>query len=334
MRRSTIALMVIAVAVVAIVILVRAGDDTPGVASGTTSSTSDDSTVVNQPESTTTMVPTPGFELPPGTLVCDLYGTLTVTGTSTNGDLVEASGIAVSRTTPNVLWSHNDSRDGPRLYAFAPDGTDLGVFDVPGGFALDWEDMAAGPGPDGTGAYLYAGDIGDNFSIRDGIIAIHRVEDLDPASMTDGSFPRSDPIPLVYPDGAHNAEALFVDPIDPAIYIVTKTKDIAQVFRGPLDITGEQTQMELVASIDLGDEVSGADISPDGSIIAFRGYRTVWMWHRAQGQTIADALATPPCNAPSPDEPQGEAIAFDSTHSYFTISEDISPAIYRIPFEG
>jgi hypothetical protein len=333
MRRSTIALLAIAAAVVVIVVALRAGDDTPGVASGTTSSTNAETTVATEPEPTATTIPAPGLELPAGSLVCDLYGTLTVTGTSTNADLVEASGIAVSRTTPNVLWSHNDSRDGPRLYAFAPDGTDLGVFEVPGGFALDWEDMAAGPGPDGTGAFLYAGDIGDNFSIRDGVIAIHRVEDLDPASMTD-SFPRSDPIPLVYPDGSHNAEALFVDPVDPAIYIVTKTDDVAQVFRGPLDITGQQAEMELVASVALGDEVSGADISPDGSIIAFRGYDTVWMWHRSPGQTIADALATAPCEAPSPDEPQGEAIAFDSTHSYFTISEDTNPAIYRIPFEG
>jgi hypothetical protein len=333
MRRSTIALVVIAVAVVTFVLVLRAEDDTPGVASGTTSSTVRGTPETTIPESTTLTLPAPGFELPAGSLVCDLYGTLTVTGTSTNGDLVEASGIAVSRTTPNVLWSHNDSRDGPRLYAFAPDGTDLGVFEVPGGYALDWEDMAAGPGPDGTGAYLYAGDIGDNFSIRDGVVAIHRVEDLDPASMTD-SFPRSDPIPLVYPDGPHNAEGLFVDPIDPAVYIVTKTDDVAQVFRGPLDITGQQTEMELVASISLGDEVSGADISADGSIIAFRGYKTVWMWHRTSGQSIADALSAAPCEAPSPDERQGEAIAFDSTHSYFTISEDTNPAIYRIPFEG
>ena len=332
MRRSTIALVAIAVVVVVTVVLLRTGDDVPGVGSGSTSSTAVDTTTPSAIETSTSTLP-PGLELPANTSVCDLYGTLTVTGTSTSADLVEASGIAVSRTTPDVLWSHNDSRDGARLYAFSPDGTDLGVFDVPGGFALDWEDMAAGPGPDGSGAYLYAGDIGDNFLIRNGVIAIHRVEDLDPAFI-DGSFPRSDPIPLVYPDGSHNAEALFVDPVDPAVYIITKTKDIAQVFRGPVDITGQQTELELVATVDLGDEVSGADISFDGSVIAFRGYRTVWMWHRSTGQTISEALSAPPCEAPSPDERQGEAIGFDATYSYFTISEDIQPAIYRIPFEG
>ena len=29
----------------------------------------------------------------------------------------EASGIAASRKNPNVLWTHNDSGDGPLLYA-------------------------------------------------------------------------------------------------------------------------------------------------------------------------------------------------------------------------
>jgi len=35
--------------------------------------------------------------------------------------LIESSGVAVSHTYPGVLWTHNDSGDGPYLYA-----TDLG----------------------------------------------------------------------------------------------------------------------------------------------------------------------------------------------------------------
>ena len=32
-------------------------------------------------------------------------------------ELRESSGLAVSRTQPGVLWSHNDSGDAPTLYA-------------------------------------------------------------------------------------------------------------------------------------------------------------------------------------------------------------------------
>jgi hypothetical protein len=336
MRRPSVALILIAAAALAVVLAVRLTGDAPSDIAPTTSVApvadvgQPDTTAANLTTSTTAWT---GLAVPVGSTACDLYGTWAPTGTVTNTDLTEASGLAVSRTTPGVLWSHNDSRDGPRLYAFRSDGTDLGVFDVPGGFAFDWEDMAAGPDANGQGNFLYMGDIGDNFDIREGVIALHRVEDLDPASMTD-RFPHSDPIALEYPEGNHDAEALFIDPIDPSVYIITKSHDEALVYRGSIEVNGARTRLELMATLFLGAEVSGADISPDGSVIALRGYRTVWMWTRSEGQTIAQALAAEPCEGQSPTETQGESIAFDTNYSYWTVSEGISPAVHRVPFDG
>lgn len=254
-----------------------------------------------------------------------------MTGAVASPDLVEASGLAVSRTVPTVRWSHNDSRGGPFLHAFDPTGTDLGAFEVPDAFALDWEDLAAGPGPDGTGRFLYVGDIGDNFGIRDGLITIFRVPDIDPAEMETG-FPDSVPIVYLMPEGPYDAEALFVDPVDLALYIVTKSRSEAFVFKGPLTpTTSEPHPMELVATLFLDAEVSGADISHDGGIIAFRGYRTVWMWSRFAGQSVGDALTTDVCEAPSPDEVQGESIAFDAQLGYWTVSEGSNSAIHHVP---
>ncbi|KAA3640632.1 MAG: hypothetical protein DWP92_02705 [Armatimonadetes bacterium] len=342
MRRSTIALVLIAVVAVAAVVILRLNDDAPGVAQATTSiptitsveSTSGGGTATPPPDgATTTTTAAPGLIVPPGSTVCDLYGDWGVNGVITNTELVEASGLAVSRTTEDVLWSHNDSRDGARLYAFRRDGTDLGVFEVPGGFAFDWEDMSAGPDAQGEGNYLYVGDIGDNFDIRKGVIAIHRVEDLDPATMTD-RFPHSEPIAFEYPDGGHNAEALFIDPIDPAVYVVTKARDEALVFRGSLVVDGERSTLELVTTLPLGAEVSGADMSADGSVIAFRGYRTVWMWTRAPGESVAEALTSEPCEGPSPEERQGESISFDASYSYWTLSEGTAKEIHTVSFDG
>ena len=337
MRRSSVALIVIAAVALAVVLTVRLTSNSPSADVSTTSlapvtsAAEPATTVASDTTSTTT---SNGLTVPEGSTVCDLYGTWAPTGTVTNTELVEASGLAVSHTTPGVLWSHNDSRDGPKLYAFAPDGTDLGVFDVPGGFAFDWEDMGAGPDENGQGHFLYMGDIGDNFNIRPGgIVALHRVEDLDPASMTD-RFPRSDPIAFEYPEGTHDAEALFIDPVDPSVYIITKSRDEAFVFRGSIEVSGERTRLELVATLLLGAEVTGADISSDGSVIAFRGYQTVWMWTRGEAQTIAEALAAQPCEGQSPTETQGESIAFDNAYSYWTVSEGISPAVHRVPFDG
>jgi hypothetical protein len=103
------------------------------------------------------------------------------------------------------------------------------------------------------------------------------------------------------------------------------------VYRG--DATGDGSDietLELVTVLPLGAEVSGADISWDGSTIAFRGYHTVWMWHRDSDQSIADALAGESCTAPTPAEIQGESIAFLQDGSYATVSEGEHPEVFTV----
>ena len=341
MRRPTIALVAITVVVIAVVILVRSNTSEPDITASSTTTTgigpqtTDTAQAPDSTSTTTTSVVsvTPTLALPDGLAVCDLYSRVAVTGSVENSELVEASGLAVSRTTEGVLWSHNDSRDGPRLYALGTDGSDLGTFEILGASAFDWEDIGAGPDASGEGHYLYVGDIGDNFDIRDGLIALHRVPDIDPASM-DRAFPEAAPVALTYPDGSHNAEALFIDPVDPAAYIITKSRTEAFVYRGSIEIAEGAAEMELVATLFLGGEVSGADISADGSLIALRGYDSVWMWPRTAGQSIAEALVSEPCEAPSPDERQGESIAIDGGLNYWTVSEGANKDLNFVGYEG
>ncbi len=240
--------------------------------------------------------------------------------------------MAASRTRPGVLWAHNDSRDGARIYAIGPDGSDMGGFDIAGALAFDWEDMAAGPGSDPETSMLYVGDIGDNFAIRGGKITVYRVREPDPFAL-DGTIDGAVALEYAYPDGVYNAEALFV--ADDSIYIVTKDRDEARVYRGDATVDRSTVEtLELVTVLDLGAEVSGADLSWDGSTIAFRGYTSVWMWHLAPGGTVADALAADPCQAPSPEEIQGESIAFLADGSYVTVSEGSSPELFTVQRDG
>ncbi|MGI9666222.1 MAG: hypothetical protein ACR2N2_03855 [Acidimicrobiia bacterium] len=333
MRRSTTALILIAIAVVAVALALRSGtDDASDDAQATTTSQSESTPTTGQTASSTTIASsttTTSPPIPPGTQVCDLFNEVAISGAVLNPELVEASGLAASRTTPDVLWSHNDSRGGPILYAFGTDGADLGGHEIEGAFALDWEDMGAGPDSSGKGHYLYVGDLGDNFGIRDGLVSVWQVPDRDPAELG-GVF--TDPVPIVLemPDGPYDAEALFIDPVEPALYIVTKSRSEAFVFKGPMTPSSEPHLMELVSTLFLGAEVSGADMSPDGAVLAFRGYDSVWMWSRTAGQTIAEALATEPCTAPSPEERQGEAIALTSDWGYYTVSEGSNPDIHRV----
>ncbi|MFV1999805.1 MAG: hypothetical protein ACC654_05500 [Acidimicrobiia bacterium] len=333
MGRSTLWLIAIVVVTLAAIAFGRAMDDEPGISAP---STTHEATSTQATSPTTTVAPAepatptiPPAVLPPATVACEIYGPIEENGSVTSADLVEASGLTVSRVSTDVLWSHNDSRDAAVLYAMTTAGESLGVYGLPGAFAFDWEDIASGPDATGSGEYLYVADIGDNFNIRAGRIVVYRVPDADPASM-DESFSEVVALPFRYPDGVHNAEAIFIDPVDPAIYVVTKDTERTLVFRGSLTPGDGPSDLELVTAISLGAEVSGGDISWDGGVIAFRGYSSVWMWNRDEGESIAEALGSSPCQAPAPNERQGESLAFSSDLSYWTVSEGKNPEIHVV----
>lgn len=271
-------------------------------------------------------------------------------GTVANPDLIEISGIASSRKQ-DILWAHNDSGDTARVFALRPTGEPLATYTVNGREATDWEDMAIGPGPGEGVDYLYMADIGDNASMRTQI-TVFRIEEptYDVASSNQSADATA--IALQYPDGAHDAETLLVDPQNGDLYIITKNiaGGPSGIYRAPAPQGANDTiTLENVGQIDfaaltptknvplgsgplplgLPKIPTGGEISPDGSIIAVRTYGTVWLWQRAEGQSVADALAGQPCEAPSEVETQGEAIAFTADgRGYVTASEGSSVAIY------
>src|SRR5215211_4514749 len=102
------------------------------------------------------------------------YGPPITLTTIKDKSVSESSGLVASRSTPGAYWTHNDSGDGPFIYAFDTRGDSLGIFRVAGAQARDWEDMAAGPGPERGKSYLYIGDIGDNNSARAEVV-VYRV---------------------------------------------------------------------------------------------------------------------------------------------------------------
>ena len=269
-----------------------------------------------------------------------------VLGNISSPDIIEASGIAASRRNEGVLWVHNDSGDSARVFAIDRGGALLGTYALAGADAIDWEDMAIGPGPD-DGDYLYLADIGDNDAARDDIV-VYRVPEPEVSPSDTPVAPELsgvEKLVLRYPDHAHDAETLLVDPTNGDIIIVTKelTTPPSLVFVAPGDIAaGTPYTLERAGQIDFaargtGDQPpagapplvagvpdlpTGGDVSPDGRLVAIRTYAYVWVWDRPKGTSLSEAVASPPCQAPSNVEEQGEAIAFDADGSgYITVSE-------------
>jgi hypothetical protein len=276
--------------------------------------------------------------------LCAGFGVPEVAGVVAEPDLTEISGLAASRVHPGVLWTHNDSGGEPEVFAMAEDGAALGAYVVDGAGATDWEDIAAGPGPDPDRSYLYAADIGDNDAARSSVTVYRVPEPVAAPTGAGGTLRDTEAIELHYPGGPADAEALLVDPITGDLVIVTKSyagrSHVLQAAASAL-VDGAPVTMTDVATITItppragiglpGTAVTGGDVAPDGSIVLLRTYQSVLAFARDDGQSVAEALQGTPCEAPAADEPQGEAVAFTSAgDAYLTVSEGSSPPVHRV----
>ena len=228
---------------------------------------------------------------PPSTQ--ETYSAATQVTRIKNRFITESSGLVASRTTPGAYWTHNDSGDGPFVYAFDTQGESLGVFRVTGASARDWEDMSVGPGPQPNKSYLYAGDIGDNNEARAEITVYRFLEpELKPSDKTSTksrprATERAEAIRLKYPDGKHDAETLMVHPSTGNLYIMTKVafkNPVVYEATAPLNAGGNKViTMKRVGEVRIpsifGGAITGGNISPDGRRVAlcdyFQGYELV-----------------------------------------------------------
>lgn len=252
---------------------------------------------------------------------------------------MEASGIVASLKSPGVLWVHNDSGNAEQLYAMSSTGKGLATYSLSDASCVDWEDMALGRDKSGT-YHLYIGDIGTNQGARNPVV--YRVEEpevrLDQA-VVESTLERVERFDFEYPDGQdYDSETLLVDPVSTDLFLVTKTTNGSSgVYRAPAPlVSGSKRTLELVATLrtahdgERGSErTTGGTISPDGSLILVKTYTRAYLWMRAPGQSIGEAMRALPCPAPLPREPQGEAIGFSAnSRGYFTLSEGSSQPIY------
>jgi hypothetical protein len=251
-------------------------------------------------------------------------------GTLENKEIDEASGLAFSKTHDGLIYTHNDSGGGRKIFVIDTLGKGMGVFKLKGVWNRDWEDLAVGPGPDPKLNYLYVGEIGDNQE-RYSNIFIYRFPE--PEQFTVGMEIAPEILKLSYPDGPRDAETLMVDPISKDIFILSKRDSLNILYKTTQKaFENKEAILEKVMEIPITMSVAG-DISPDGKEILIKNYFTVYYWTRNENETVGQALSRDPFILPYKPEPQGEAIAFHPNgKSYFTLSEkrfNTEPVLYR-----
>lgn len=268
---------------------------------------------------------------------CDgSYGSAQETGRLGDPLLVESSGIAASASNPGVLWIHNDSGDLARLYAVRMDGRPVTRLVMDGVTAIDFEDLASAPCPDGSGPCLWVADTGNNGRNRQDQ-TLYAVPEPDlrgssvPAEIHTSAIWR---FPVLFPGPAVDAEALAVSPSLDAIYLFEKVDQArARVFRYRAPFQRDRPVMlETVVEIDSpglpfrhGRMITGASLHPGGDRLLLRVYTGIYEYRFGPGQTVANLGAvTPRLVTLGPlSEPQGEAVAYDEAGSgIFSVSED------------
>jgi hypothetical protein len=250
-------------------------------------------------------------------------------GKLANPLLEEVSGLVVSRRYPNRLYVHTDSGGEAAVYVLDTLGNELGKLALSGLNNRDWEDIAVGPGPNGS-SYIYVAEIGDNEAKHEET-SLYRF--AEPELLQAIPSDAIDQVKLQFPGGPKDAETFLVDPVSGDLFLVSKRDTKNTLYRVPADgFEKGKAVLEKLHSFDFTSSVGG-DVSRDGSQVLIKTYLAVFYWKRTEKQSLVEALQAAPIRLPYVPEPQGEAIGFNfKGNAYFTLSEKrngIIPTLYR-----
>ncbi|MER6227864.1 WD40 repeat domain-containing protein [Streptomyces sp. NPDC001616] len=253
--------------------------------------------------------------------VADEEGGADRTFTIEDPRITESSGLAASRSHPGVYWTHNDSDDGP--YVFAVDsrtGKTVATITMQGvGEPRDVEAISLGP--DGN---LYVGDIGDNLDGSWDHVWIYRFPE--PKRLADATV-RATQFDVTYADGARNAEALMVHPVTGRVYIASKNEDGGGLYEGPQKLTtGGNNVFRRVGEVPW---VTDGAFSPDGRNLVLRSYFSARGYAFENGRLGEDQAVSVPLQG------QSESVTYTADGSAMMFgSEGERSEVVRVEVEG
>jgi DNA-binding beta-propeller fold protein YncE len=245
-----------------------------------------------------------------------------------SADVSESSGLEVSKCNPGVFWTHNDSGNGNKLFAFNEKGADLGTWRVTGAANKDWEDISSFKDKQGK-CHLFIGDIGNNSLGRRELTIYKILEPIVKPSAAVLSTETAIAIKFEYPDSRHDAEALAVHPESGAIYVVTKRYGGAS---GVYEVIPGTKKARKIANVKVpsipNGLVTGADVSSDGRHLVLSDYFGGYEFSLpADSDSFGDIWKQKPTLVDLGVRKQGEAVAYgpDGLTVYATSEKRDSP---------
>lgn len=257
-----------------------------------------------------------------------------------DGDLLaELSGMARSYSHPGVIWTINDGGNEAEIIAIDNTAKTLARIRIEGVKNIDWEDLTSYQ-RDGRN-FVAIADTGDNGGLRTELY-IHIIEE--PVSLTIRSVKPVQSLRFSWKDGARDNESLFASSENQSFYLISKKRVPAELYQLPFSakdgssptlLTRLQgiTQPDAKTMNTKGDfgryrsQITGADLSPDGNIIAVLNYQKIYFYALPE---VPVSGINPILSITLPWLPQAEAIIFSlDGNSLFIGSEQIPSPIIR-----
>ena len=271
---------------------------------------------------------------PPGAIVLD------------SSLVSESSGLARSGRDDQLLWTHNDSGDSPRMFAFTRQGELWATLTLQDAKAIDWEDMCSFT-RDGK-SWLAVADVGDNGTSRKHVTIYLTEEPIvsNPDSpLKSGKFATrmtskvQVEVQVRYPDGPQNCEAIAYDPWRQQFILASKERFRSRIYAVDFDLVRrkQESTARHMGTVTLP-LVTGAAISDDGRLLALATYGPTCLlrrdskvdWEAASVEERREAVWNLSGSSemeliPAPPRRQGEAVCFDKHGKQILMTSEGSP---------
>ncbi len=224
----------------------------------------------------------------------------------------QSSGLARSQNYEGIWWTVNDSGENPEVIGVDGEGKVRAVLGLKTK-VTDVEAIAV----DKSGT-IYIADIGDNKKNRD-MVEVFTIPE--PSNLEDSESVKFHRYDFEYPDGAHDAETLLIDPESRRLFFVTKvTSGKAGIYAAPEQASREGTN-ELSKIADAPAGVTDGVFVPDGSMAVLRSMTDVATVEWSDEPNVIARATTPTA--------QGESIALSDSGNSILIGSKTS-AVYDV----
>lgn len=249
-----------------------------------------------------------------------------------NVKVKETSGLAL---IGDIIVTHNDKgRSNQLMLLDAQNGKILQTIDVNNAQNNDWEDLAK------SDEFLFIGDMGNNEGERKNLsIQLIPLKDIS-KNITQVNAIES--ISFYYPEQheydvskKHNFDCEAILFYNQQIYLFTKNRLDDKTNLYVLPAKPGKYAAKFIASFEAGGRITGADISPDGKIIALLGYNKksdcfLWAFENFEGDNLFSGKSQKYVLGQYAQLGQMEGLVFKDNNTVYISSEEIANVHARL----